>query len=229
MQLVGLTGGIASGKSTSSHYLKEQGIPVIDVDEISRRLSQPGGWVYDKICRAFPQAINKQTGRLDRAQLASLVFQNKKDKVKLEAILHPWIKLKIIGSLLGYWIRGYDRVILDIPLLFESGLQRFMSFTVVINASEERQAERLQSRNGLTRQQSRQRIEAQMPLNKKCQLADIIIDNETSLVHLYHQLGERIVKHHPNWLIHRILFHAIPMMMGWLGIGFLLINWLMGK
>lgn len=211
MQLIGLTGGIATGKSTCSTYLQEQGIPIIDADIIARDILRPGTFAYKKVCKTFPQVVDAETDELNRTALGDIIFKDTSAKKKLERITHPWVKWNIFKKCAIYWVLGYDRVILDIPLLFETGLNKFMSYTVVVCADEHVQIERLKKRNGLAQGQAESRIAGQMNLEKKCKLADVLVDNRVDLQHLYQQLDIKLIMQRPSWFYHRFLLHALPM------------------
>lgn len=212
MQLIGLTGGIASGKSTCARMLGQQGIPVVDADEISRNILSPGTKAYRKTCRLFPAAVDKQTGLLNRILLGDIVFTDEQARRRLEAIIHPLVRLEIVKKAALLWCLGADRVVLDIPLLFETGLHKIMSYTICVHASEQHQRERLMARLGLTEAQAISRIAAQMSSEQKCRLADVVIYNDGSLEETKAQLmREAVLKRRPSWLLHRGLLHALPM------------------
>jgi dephospho-CoA kinase len=212
MQIIGLTGGIASGKSTVAEYLRKNDITVIDADQLSREALVPGTVGYRKACKMFPTAVDLETGLLDRLKLGEIIFQDYTKRKALERIVHPIVIWGIIKSLAWHWLRGTERVILDVPLLFESRLDRWMSHTVVIATDTSRQLQRLAQRNSFTKQQSLDRINAQMPIEEKCQLADIIIHNDGTFEDLYRQIDEKIIRPIPNAFVHRILLHVIPLL-----------------
>ena len=130
-QLIGLTGGIATGKSASSDFLRSQGLPVIDADLLARKVVEPGSVGYERVKESFPEAM-MQDGSIDRAALGAIVFKDSHKQKLIERIIHPLVKREMLWLIFTYWICGYSRVILDIPLLFESGLYRFTSFTILI-------------------------------------------------------------------------------------------------
>jgi dephospho-CoA kinase len=131
MQLIGLTGGIATGKSASSDFLRSQGLPVIDADLLARKVVERGNAGYEKVRESFPEVI-MQDGNIDRTALGAIVFKDSRKQKLLECIVHPLVKREMLWLIFTYWVCGYSRVILDIPLLFEVGLDRFTSFTIII-------------------------------------------------------------------------------------------------
>jgi dephospho-CoA kinase len=178
---IGLTGGIASGKSTVSHWLIRHGYPVIDADKISREVVAAGEPVLGKIAEEFGDAMILPTGELDRKKLAILVFQDDKKRVTLNALLHPLIRARMLKELDKYEIEGASVAFLDIPLFYESGLESWADQTIVVYVSETNQLKRLMARNRLTESQARARIVSQMPLSEKVKLADAVIDNNGSI------------------------------------------------
>lgn len=208
MQLIGLTGGIATGKSTASAYLRWNGIPVIDADLLAKRALEPGTSAYKKVCQLFSTAV--VGGVLDRGKLGEIIFNDRDSRRTLERIVHPVVQISIVKAIVWYWLLGYDRIVLDIPLLFETKLNKWMSYTVVITATEEIQEDRLVKRNIMTPEQAKSRISSQMPSREKCKLADVVIYNEGEMSALYEQLDDEIVRKRPSLLIHRVLLYTVP-------------------
>ncbi|MCL1630599.1 dephospho-CoA kinase [Sporolactobacillus sp. CPB3-1] len=177
MMKIGLTGGIASGKSTVSQWLKAHGYKVLDADQISREVVAPGQPALSQIAEQFGRLMILPTGELNRRLLASVVFQDSEKLKKLNALLHPLIRARMLQQLDLLVQKGIKTVFLDIPLLFESGLDRWTDRIIVVAVSEENQLKRLMERNQLTEQQARARIASQMPLSDKVKRADAVIDN----------------------------------------------------
>lgn len=196
---IGLTGSIACGKSTVSAYLRTLGFAVVDADAISHALTAPGGAALPALHAAFGPSVFDGTA-LDRRALGQLVFADPAQRSRLNAILHPIINARIIRQL--------DRldaadgfVFADVPLLYECGLDAHMDAVWVICASRETQIARLAARDGLSADQAKSRIDAQMPLEEKMRRADARIYTDTSLLDtqrqvlaLLHTLRER--SHH---------------------------------
>ncbi len=222
MQLIGLTGGIAMGKSTAAHWLAGTAhIPLIDADAICRQLLSDGGAAVHRVARAFPGAVGARRAggapTIDRALLADIVFGCRERRRLLEAILHPLIQRRIMALVAYYWAIGCARVILDIPLLFETGMDRLMTYTVVVVVADEAlQLARLEARSGaaLSAEQGRARIAAQMSIEEKCRRATVVVHNEGSLEDLHRRLDEDVVRcaaRAPSLLLHRLLLWAVPL------------------
>jgi dephospho-CoA kinase len=180
--VAGLTGGIASGKTTVAGMLAEAGAQIVDADRIAHEVVQPGREAWKAIRQNFGDAILLPDGQLDRAQLGQLVFHNHALKADLERIVHPFVfrQMALILQQLAAEQPGAI-VILDIPLLIESGLHHSLPLTVLVHVPETVQQARLVRRDGLSAAQARARIRAQMPIDAKCAHADVIIDNAGSL------------------------------------------------
>ncbi|KAL0984431.1 hypothetical protein UPYG_G00141400 [Umbra pygmaea] len=181
MFLVGLTGGIASGKSTVSSLLRELGCPIIDADVVARKVVEPSSPAYLKIVKHFGPEILLENGEIDRQKLGQLIFTNEDKRRLLNSITHPEIHKAMFKQILFYFIRGYRYVVLDVPLLFETRrLTRFLNHTVVVYCDPATQLLRLMLRDGLTQEQAEQRVAAQMPLNEKRGLASHVVENSGS-------------------------------------------------
>jgi dephospho-CoA kinase len=177
MRLIGLTGGIASGKSLVSRQLQELGVTVIDADQIARDVVQPGQPGWEKIVREFGRSFIDRAGCLDRKALGRLVFNNPQALENLNRITHPLI-LDEIERLLQICRSGPERVVaLDAPLLFETGLDGFVDEVWVVLVDHQTQVKRLMERDRLTEQEAGQRIRLQIPLEEKASRADRVIDN----------------------------------------------------
>ncbi|XP_007437097.1 dephospho-CoA kinase domain-containing protein [Python bivittatus] len=178
MFLVGLSGGIASGKSTVAALLQELGCVVIDADVIARQVVQPCFQAYQRIVHSFGPEILLENGEINREALGSIIFSQPEKRKLLNSITHPEIQKEMLKQILKYFVLGYRYVILDIPLLFETKmLSKFMKHTVVVYCDPQAQLSRLMHRNGLTQTEAEARIAAQMPLAQKVKLADHVIDN----------------------------------------------------
>lgn len=181
MFLVGLTGGIASGKSTVSSQLKELGCPVIDADVVARKVVEPQTAAYRLIVRHFGQEVLSENGEIDRKKLGQIIFSSPEKRRLLNSITHPEIHKEMLKQILLYFIKGYRYVILDVPLLFETRrLTRFLTHTVVVYCDPATQLSRLMQRDALSQTEAEQRISAQMPLKEKRGLANHVIENSGS-------------------------------------------------
>lgn len=187
-RVVGLTGGIGSGKSTVAALFRELGAEVIDADAIVHELQAKGSPVLDEIVRAFGPSVLDASGSLDREALGRIVFADAEKRARLGAIVHPRVGVEMQRRLQAARARGVDLVLLDIPLLLEgrsagrAGASALpFDAVVVVFAPEAAQLERQVRRDGRPREDALQRIRAQMPLEEKKRLADFVIDNGGSL------------------------------------------------
>ena len=163
MKIIALTGGIACGKSTLAEMLRDLGTPVIDADAISRGLTAPGGKALPAIREAFGSEVFQNDQTLNRAALAERVFHDPEQLQKLNAITHPLIIEQMQSEIERCRDSGAPVVVLDVPLLFETGLDRLADETVCVSAPLPVQLKRLMTRNGLTEEQAMRRIQSQKP------------------------------------------------------------------
>ena len=178
MLIVGLTGGIASGKSTVARIMAQAGAHIIDADLIARTVVQPGRPACEEIRRLFGEAVFRTDGTLNRSALGELVFENEKLRRQLESIVHPYVQQGMDEAVRRIEGRFRDAVVVkDIPLLLETGMDQGLREIIVVYAPEAVQIERLMQRDGLSLDQARSRIRSQMPMEKKRGLATILIDN----------------------------------------------------
>ncbi|MBO8441952.1 MAG: dephospho-CoA kinase [Firmicutes bacterium] len=179
MTVWGLTGGIASGKTTVANLFKQYDIPIINVDVIAHDI-QKNNDVIDLILNQFGGCVfNQETHEIDRKKLGNIVFNDINQLNKLNNIMQPLIKNKIKHLLLNY---DQSRlVVLDIPLLFEQHYEKLVDKIIVVYVNKKTQIERLKKRNNLELKEALQRIQIQLSLEKKKQLADYVIDNNQSI------------------------------------------------
>ena len=175
--IIGLTGGIASGKSTISNYLRSLSLPIIDADVEARLAVDKGEPGYSKIVEHFGTEILLEDGSLNRAKLGEIVFRDEKQRAVLNGIVHPEVRNRMNKKQNEAIAQRHMAVILDIPLLFENKLDSTVNKTILVYVDTETQISRLIDRNKLSFEQAKLRIEAQMPLQEKKALADRIIDN----------------------------------------------------
>jgi dephospho-CoA kinase len=180
MRVVGLTGGIASGKSTVSAMFRALGAEVIDADQLARQVVEPGTPGVEEVSRRFPGVVDAQ-GRLDRAALAARIFADPVERAGLEAILHPRIQLEARRRIGALEQAGVRVALYDAALLFENELQRNLQGVVLVWAPEDAQRRRLAARDGLPPAEVEARLAAQMPLSRKRALATWEVDNGGSL------------------------------------------------
>ncbi|MGB9792847.1 MAG: dephospho-CoA kinase [Thermacetogeniaceae bacterium] len=172
------TGGIASGKSLVSRFLKELGAIVIDADQIARDVVKVGSPAWRRIVQEFGEGICNPDGSLDRKKLGRIVFSDLNKLDKLNQITHPYI-ISEINRLLDDYREKFPEgvVVLDVPLLFEAGLERMVDEIWVVYVDHQTQLERLMNRDGFSAEEAMRRINSQIPLEEKVKLADHVIDN----------------------------------------------------
>ncbi|MDQ6692633.1 MAG: dephospho-CoA kinase [Candidatus Dormibacteraeota bacterium] len=176
MKVLGLTGGIASGKSTVASMFSELGAEVIDADDLARQIVEPGQPALAEIQDAFGPALIESDGRLDRKLLADIVFADPGARARLNAVTHPRIRERMNAQVEARRMKP-GVLILDIPLLYENALTESVEKTIVVWVDEATQLARLRSRDGLEMGAARARMAAQLPLAEKKALADYVIDN----------------------------------------------------
>ena len=194
LMIIGLTGSIASGKSTVSSMLKRKGYPIVDADEIARLVVEPGTSVIQKIREEFGQEVLKEDGSLNREKLGERIFGDQKDRDKLNAIIHPAIRAEMLRQKETHLANGANTVVMDIPLLFESKLQSFVDKIIVVSVASETQKKRLISRNELTEKEAENRIKSQLSMDFKEANADAVIDNNGTLEETEKQLQSILIK-----------------------------------
>ncbi|KAI8321226.1 dephospho-CoA kinase [Martensiomyces pterosporus] len=201
MLIVGLTGGIATGKSTVSRELLAHSVPVIDADVVAHQVMEPGEVSYNLIVKHFGKEILQQDSpAIDRAKLGGIIFNDPEKRQLLNRCTHPYVRRRIIYMLLSYYVRGYPMCVLDVPLLYESGLDRICGRVAVVACSEERQISRLMDRNGFSKQEAEARISSQMPLKEKVRRATRVIDNNGSVEETHQQVSALIGEWSPSWI-----------------------------
>ena len=185
---VGLTGGIGTGKSEVSARLAEQGAVVIDADAIAREVVEPGTEGLAEVVEAFGPGVLLPDGTLDRPRLGEIVFADPELRGKLNAIVHPRVGARM-AELEGE-ARSGSIVVLDVPLIAESGRTDGYDLVVVVDAPPRVQVDRLVRRRGMTREQAKARMAAQASREQRLAIADIVIDNSGSLAELDRQVGD---------------------------------------
>ncbi len=175
--ILGLTGGIATGKSTVSAMLRERGIPVIDADVIAREVVEPGKPAYEAIVKHFGRDILLPGGEINRKLLGDVVFSDETERQKLNAIVHPEVRRVMREQAKQAEREGAPIVFMDIPLLYESKLQHLVDKIVVVYAPAAMQLTRMMERDELDEEQANKRLRAQLPIEQKKLDADYVIDN----------------------------------------------------
>ena len=176
-QIIGITGGIASGKSSVSQYIRELGFTIIDADIASRAVVEPGEEAYRQVVESFGDDILLEDGTIDRGKLGSIIFHDTDKRLILNGIVHPAVRAWMRDQTTKAFEHGEETVFMDIPLLFESKLTFMVEKTLLVYVDEAVQLERLMARNSLSEDDAKARIASQMPLVEKKALADAVVDN----------------------------------------------------
>lgn len=180
MKVIGLTGGIASGKSTASAYLRELGAAIVDADAISRASTRCGGAAFEAVCAAFGDILGAD-GEIDRRKLGGIVFADEDARRKLNSIVHPAVMAESRAQIENARASGVKMCILDVPLLFETGMEKLCDETWLIYVPREEQIRRMAERDGLDAAAAAARIDSQMPLEEKLKRADVAIDSSGTI------------------------------------------------
>jgi dephospho-CoA kinase len=181
MILVGLTGGIATGKSTVASIFRRFGATVIDADQLAREVVRPGKPAWREIVKSFGKRVLLPDRTIDRPALGSIVFHNRRKLRRLEQIIHPRVAREQQRRARDIARRTPDALIIyEVPLLFEAGVNTRVDTIIVVTADRGTQVARLKRRNGLTRREAIQRITSQLPLAEKARRADIVLDGTKS-------------------------------------------------
>ena len=186
MLLVGLTGGIGSGKSTVARMLAARGAVVLDADVLAREVVEPGTAGFDAVLERFGDTVRSPDGSLDRARLAAIVFADDDARRDLEAIVHPQVRVRI-GEAAAAHADTDAVVVVDSPLLIETGAHESFPVVVVVTAPDDARIARLTAR-GMGEADARARMAAQMPLEEKASYADVLLDNGGSEAELESQI-----------------------------------------
>ena len=198
-KVIGLTGGIGSGKSTISAMLKNMGAYVIDEDILSRMIMQKGQKAYEDIIEAFCKSILTRDGEIDRKKLGNIVFKDKSKLKKLNELTHPHIidmtKIQIIKAK-----KSYDIIVVDAPLLIEAGMLDLVDTVWVVYVDKKTQIERVMHRDGITEKETLKRIDSQMCLDEKIKYADFVIDNTVPI-----EITQNKIKREYEKLKHNII------------------------
>lgn len=192
-RIIGITGGIASGKSTVTEFLRQQGYQVIDADQVVHKLQEPGGRLYQALLSTFGSSILQEDGRLDRPKLGAMIFGNPELLEQSSQIQNQIIREELAGrrDLLA---ETEDIFFMDLPLLFELQYEDWFEQIWLVDVTEETQLSRLMTRNSLSQEEAEKRIAAQLSLQEKRKRADVLIDNNGSLEETRQQLRDALQK-----------------------------------
>lgn len=180
--VIGLTGGIATGKSTVSYMFKQLGIPVVDTDKIAFNILLKGSETYFTIIHHFGQDILFLNGEINRKKLAQIMYYDIEKRKLLNSIVHPKVLEVALEEIKRYKEEKYELIVVDVPLLFETGFNAYVDKTLVVYTNYEDQIERLIHRDLIHKEYAIQKIASQMPLAEKVKHADYVIDNSFSIL-----------------------------------------------
>ncbi len=186
-RVIGLTGGIGTGKSTVARMFEARGVPVVDADAVAREVVAPGTVGNAEIAAAWPQTVAPD-GAIDRKKLAAIVFGDPAARARLEAITHPLIQQASASRLTDLAGQGHPLALYEAALLVESGRWRDFDGLIVVTASPERQIERAVARGGLSHDEAAARVKAQLPTDEKARVATHVIDNDGPLAETERQV-----------------------------------------
>uniref|UniRef100_A0A1B6EDM8 Dephospho-CoA kinase domain-containing protein n=1 Tax=Clastoptera arizonana TaxID=38151 RepID=A0A1B6EDM8_9HEMI len=227
MFIVGLTGGIATGKSTVSEMFREYGITVLDADKMARKVVEPGRTAWKKIKQQFGNSVFHESGDLDREKLGEIIYDDVDKRRLINEITHPEIYKELIWASVKCFLQGHQFIIMDLPLLFESGsMLDYIYKIIVVTCEEDLQLQRLIERNTISESRAQKRIKAQMPLDYKCEKANFIIENSGAIDDTREQVARiaatlKSSRHH--WklrLIAGLFCSSIVSLLFWLGARF---------
>ena len=190
MKLIGLTGGIASGKSSVAAIFLRLGAAVVDADDLSRQVVQPGEVAWQEIVDAFGAEVLQPDQTIDRQKLRRIIFNNPVARKNLEAIIHPRVRALAEQRIQEYAAAGYEIVVYEVPLLFEVRLHETLRPVILVACDPKTQTERIMRRDRVARADAQKTIAAQMSLEEKRKLADYVIENNGSLEELDQQVRE---------------------------------------
>lgn len=192
--VLGITGGIATGKSTVSEIFQSHNIPVIDADQIAREIMMPNSLALNQIKKVFGSEVFCSNGELDRQKLGQIIFYSQEKRQQLNHITGPLIRKIILSRREEYLKEKVPVLVLDIPLLYESNYLAYVDLTLVVYVPKEVQLERLMERDGITKEEAMRKITSQMPIEKKKELADIVVNNEYDKAELVRRVETIISK-----------------------------------
>ena len=188
MKLVGLTGGIASGKSTVAAILRRLGASIVNADELSREVVQPGQDAWNEIIESFGPDILQEDQTLDRRKLRKIVFESPEARKKLEAIIHPRVRALAERRIRELAASGSSVIVYEVPLFFEAQIHLWLRPVILVACNVGTQRKRLLERDHLTQLEAQQHLDAQMSLEEKRKLADYVIENDGALEDLEQQV-----------------------------------------
>ena len=201
VRLIGLTGGIATGKTAISNYLADTyKFPILDADIYAREAVHPGTPILNSIVERYGPSILLSDGNLNRPELGNIIFCNPTERQWLEQQIHPYVRQRLIEGSQSYISQlslvstNTLTVVLVVPLLFEANMTDLCTEIWVVYCSPSVQLERLIQRDGLSCDQANARINTQLPLDQKCQKADVVLDNSSTLASVFIQVDAKVIR-----------------------------------
>lgn len=194
MKLFGLTGGIASGKSTVAKILRELGAAVVDADQLSREVVAPGHEGWQEIVATFGNEVLQADQNLDRQKLRTIIFNNPAARKQLEAIIHPRVRALAEQRIREHTAAGSELIVYEVPLLFEGKIHEWLRPVILVACDLKIQRQRLQQRDSIDGEAAQKIIDAQMSLAEKRRLADYVIENDGDLADLESQVRAVVAK-----------------------------------
>jgi dephospho-CoA kinase len=194
VKLIGLTGGIASGKSTVAKILQQLGAAIINADFLSREVVEPGQPAWHEIVAAFGRDVLQPDQTLDRQKLRTLIFNNPAARKRLEAIIHPRVRALAEQRIREHTATGFAVIVYEVPLLFEANIHEWLRPVILVACDVDTQRRRVEQRDRLDAATAQKHIDAQMSLEEKRRLADYVIENDGSFEDLERQVREVLEK-----------------------------------
>lgn len=223
MRVIGLTGGIATGKSTVSSTIQEEGVAVVDCDKIAHAVVKKGKWAHRRVVRAFGDVVLRQDGELDRPALGKIIFSDASARKKLNTATHLPVFVEMFRQLAVYWLRGRQLVFVDMPLLFETGSNKWFGDNVLVACSETNQIERLMKRDGCSKEDAQAKIASQMPLATKRERSTYTIENNGSKEDAANETREMVSSMQKKSTLPGLLWSPLSMAAGLIGLGALVL------
>ncbi len=186
---IAVTGSAGSGKSHVCRAFQKLGLAILDCDVIARQVVEPGRPGFNAVITLFGRGVLQRDGTLDRAQLRSLIINNPESRKQMENILHPRILDEMNTQMTQAHNRGFAAVAVEVPLLFETGMDRFFDVTIAVTGSQNALARRISERDAVTIEDAQKMLEMQMPQEEKMKKADYVIQNMDSLPELFESVG----------------------------------------